>query len=124
MTKPLTLSQFIDALEKCDKDNQVRFDFGGFAPTTFASWRGDYSQLALGYDRLYPLPATGELIAKGRAAIGQTMMGYKGGEYRMSEDTYLWADNWGESSCTAIVGVLNIGYMTIIQTQYIDYPPL
>ena len=123
MSRPqMTLGEFIRALQRQDEDEPVKFDFVHFGPTTLASYRGYYDQLALGYeecgrmrrDMQYDYPKVKELIAHCEAAIGKTYTGWKGGDYTMDERTALWVANPGESGSTGIINVEGHTYVTII----------
>lgn len=126
-TKPLTLGQFITKLKQQPEENFVFFEFCDFVPTEFGSWRGLFSELALGYApwrESEPL-AVSSLIALAKSAIGATYTGFKGGQYEMTKQTTLWADNCGEATRTAIVDVKTFDaedcYSTKIITQWLDY---
>lgn len=123
-TQPLTLGEFIEKLKQQPQGNEITFDFGGFVPTSFASWRGFYDQLALGYEEPeYNESVTvANLLDLATATVGVTMSGYKGGSYLMTKETNLWADNYSRSTGTAIFDVVTFdGYITKIITQYIGY---
>lgn len=120
----MNLGQFIKHLELGDPNSQIQFDFPEALPTTFASYRGDYDQLALGhgvfqYTSDFVRPTVGSLLEKARAALGETFTGWKGGNYTMFEDTRLWVANRGSSSGVEIVGVDHF-YVSIIHTRYVD----
>jgi hypothetical protein len=82
---------------------EVRFDFCSLTPTRFASWRGIYAELALGWtaDPAGPLTVA-ELLELARACVGQTFHGWKGGEFAMRSATRVWVDNPGESTMTKL----------------------
>lgn len=102
----MTLGAFIKALEACPQDAGVSFDFGGCYPTEFASYRGSYEQLALGFDDKIVRPTVANLLARAKESLGKTFEGYKGGDYTMLEYTPLWVSNYGRSSGTAITAVV------------------
>ena len=90
MRTQLTLGEFIVLLEKLsDPDEPVYFDFGNCYPSGFASYRGDYSHLALGWshsDKNVGVPfRVGGLLAAARSVKGRTLEGWKGGTYHMTE---------------------------------------
>jgi len=92
----------------------VHFDFEEAFPTTFASWRGDYNQLALGFDlsgynqkRPNTTPQTvEELIAKAYFCDGMMFQGWKGGGYQMSMQTPICIANPGNAGNTILTRVL------------------
>ncbi len=109
-------------------DKQIRYDFGTSIPTCLDSYRGSYDELALGYkltgydDGSAPRSIKAkDLLEHLKSAIGKEFTGWKGGEFRMSEQTPVWVANCGDSNSTAIVGVLDAGYSLIILTSYIEY---
>jgi len=55
--KQLTLGELIDRLKMMPQDEEVRYDFVHFRPTSVDSYRGYYDQLALGYTNDYSKPA-------------------------------------------------------------------
>lgn len=99
----MTIKEILDKLEKANKDLPV------FLTNTLSveltgevhSWRGDYSQLALGYDlygRVEKPVTVGKLKDLLKSCIGKKFIGYKGGEFLMSKRTSVYLDNYGE--CT------------------------
>lgn len=105
----LSLGGLIDALAQQPADSTVSFQFGGLVPTTLASYRGYYDDLALGFDDGYP-PTVSALLERLRAADGAVFHGWKGGEYRMSRWSRLWVANPGHCGDTAIIGVKSDRY--------------
>lgn len=117
----ITLGALIDALSKRPRDHHVRFDFGALVPRGVASYRGYYSDLAIGHDDEWAKPRTlGLLLDDLTAAVGKTFYGYKGGEYTMTRYTVVWAANYGQSDQTAIVGVTGNDYQTVLVTKWVD----
>ena len=127
LTSPqLSLGKLIGALRAIEiapgKHPKVYYDFGNFYPTTLDSWRGSYSEISLGFgNKPEGSPEIRELIKLLEEGIGNTYTGYKGGEFTMDAETPIWADDYGTSSETAIVGVIDDGYRAIIETRFIDY---
>ena len=95
-----TLKTFAEALEKLPPDLPVLLDGQPVGP--YHSWRGDYSEIALGWqewDRQQAAVQTvGELLAATRGAIGETFDGWKGGLYTMFEWTNVYAEQLGKCS--------------------------
>ena len=74
------------------------------------SWRGSYADTSLDtVGRDYVLGTTyrtvRELVSYLRSRIGQTMTGYKGGDYEISEHRAVFADPWGDCSGWSPVSV-------------------
>jgi len=121
MSEAITLEQLIAQLKACEpkEDKTICFDFGGFAPTEFASYRGDYSELAIGYslDRRKEVSLK-DFIALAEKQPYKTYEGYKGGSFMMKPTTPVFVDNWGEWSQCAVIGVIDAGYKVVISTGY------
>lgn len=122
-----TLGQLIDALEKRAQEQRVIFDFCRVQPGRLVSYRGYYRMLAITpnfaafhYDNeRYNKPITvAELLAELKAAIGATFVGYKGGDFVMSRDTWLWVDEPDQSTGTAVLGLEDDKFETIIRTGH------
>jgi hypothetical protein len=104
LNRTMSLGELIEALERKESDAPVMFDFVYFRPSGLHSYRGDYSQLALGYATDKEV-AVGDLLQRLRDANGATFTGYKGGDYVMDERTPVWVANPEEAGRTAIVDV-------------------
>lgn len=108
----MNLGNLIRALEHFKPDAEVRFDFCYTTPTTLASYRGDYAQLALGWKDIGYRGESGAsfikveaLLKELRGAIGKDFTGWKGGDYTMDERTEVWVANQGDAGGTEIYGV-------------------
>lgn len=117
----LTLEQFINKLTQLKPTAYIEYGFGGLYPTEFDSYRGNYKDLALGFTELYNDVRVEHILKKAKDCIGKTFYGYKGGDFFMYPDTLLWVANWGYTTNTVIVDVLNLDYKAIIITEYNDY---
>lgn len=108
---------------------RVQFDFGTAVPTGFASWRGSYSEIALGYElsgydnhaKHFDNVKVTDFTKMVEDAIGQTYTGWKGGEFTMNKNTPVWVANPGNSGNTGIVEVIDDGYRVILMTAYCEY---
>jgi hypothetical protein len=128
----MRLGGLIDTLEQLPGELPVYFSDGRH-PTTFASWRGVYAELTLyegndydpdGEDHWPSLPVltVAELLEQARAAVGETFEGYKGGDFVMSRDTAVWADDYGACNHDAIMGVtVNDGKVELTIMNLSDY---
>ena len=118
----MKLGQFIKKLEQLIKkhgNQRVYFGFGETYPTDVNSWRGDYSQLALGWNCNYCQSANSEKLLRICKTAGiSTFQGYKGGEYNMNYDVGLYADNWGISSQTIITNIIFDDFKFVIITKH------
>lgn len=90
----MTLGAFIKALSHLPADMIVTTDQGGGLddPT---SYRGFYEQLAF-QPTSAPVTA-GSALTTAIEALGGTFQGYKGGDFRMREDTMIWLASWGDT---------------------------
>lgn len=117
----MKLGVLIQKLEQCDPDRPVRFEFGGCVPTTFDSWRGIYAELALGFGvERDAAPNVRHLLKSARDAVGSDYEGYKGGTYRMDEQTEVHIDNYGRCTYTALVGVVDDGHCVYLETRRVE----
>jgi hypothetical protein len=121
----VSLGSLIEALSKIEnKEADVQFDFCYLRPTKVGSYRGYYDHLALGWSDesvtdkdgkfLRHWPSVQSLIDELKAAIGRTFEGWKGGDYRMTEETPVWVANRGESGGTGIIEIGVEGDHTVL----------
>lgn len=134
-----TIGDLLDALEALPltfdtvdgpHPKEVCFDFGQTVPGHLTAWRGSYREAALtfndpdpdGYYGYHQTTAS-EFLAELQAALtpGRTYSGWKGGEYRFTRETPLWVAPWGQSSSTAVVGVRDLGYEIVIDTDWCEF---
>lgn len=107
----MTIGEVIDALKTAKPDVEVRFEFGGLVPTTINSWRGIYSDAALGftggeYGASLCVTAA-QMLQRLEDAIAPNakFCGWKGGEYRYNRYTPLHIDNRGCCTNTELTRV-------------------
>ena len=105
-----------------DGDCRVSFDYTNTDPHHFRSWRFRYEDVTLdhyivGEERVCTVS---DLLKRAESAQYETMEGWKGGEYTMSPETPLWADDAGESYGMAITGLKKEGDRYIITTIKIE----
>ena len=119
-----SLGEVIQMLERANPDADVQYDFCYLRPTDVDSYRGYYDHLALGWSDKHDdegyWPKVSTLLERLRAAVGNTYYGYKGGEYRMNEDTPLWVANYSHSGGTGIVGMTIDEYTVVLHTDMVD----
>lgn len=121
MELAMNLGELIEELTHCPQSMPVQFNFGNFRPKIpLLSYRGSYDELAIGYTKESEILVREFRIAC-EAAVDKIFEGYKGGDFRMTLNTPLWAANWGEYTCTAITNTHHIGHSLILMTDYI-YP--
>ena len=89
------------------------------------SWRGSYSQLCLSANIHNDWMALDNFFCLLRGAVGMTFRGYKGGEYVMTRDTYVWKESYGNSS-RMTHGITHMTFdanMVLIHTKLMDTWP-
>lgn len=118
----LTLGEFIKKLERFNQGHDIEYDFAEQVPTKLRSWRGDYFQLALGYqsDEI-DTQSVGDLLKHCKSMLGTTVEGYKGGDYTVTEGKHLWVANYSRSGHTAIVDLISTGCSVVIKTEYMEW---
>jgi hypothetical protein len=121
----MTIGQVLDALKAAKPDAHVRFAFGGIAPDAVDSWRGIYSDAALGFSggEYAATPVTAaELIRRLEDAIAPTaeFHGWKGGEYHYDRSTPLHIDNRGCCTNTELTRVEVDEWSVTLHTEHAD----
>lgn len=117
----MTLGQIIDTLQRKSPEAFVFFDFVYFRPTTLASYRGYYEQLALGYTDDMGQTFVHEVLENCIKATGATFTGWKGGDFTMHQDTQVWVANPGESGSTGIVDIVEDSPFIIFKTERFNF---
>ncbi len=112
-----TLGEAIEALKPANPRTPVVLDVGG-SVGKIGSYRGYYADLALAPSDV-PMDAA-SLIDRLVIAVGETFIGYKGGEFTMGLDTPLWVAPYGDATGIAVVGVSVGGDVVTIHTRQID----
>ncbi len=115
----MRIKEILAILDAAPGDVQVRFDFEYLHPDGFASYRGYYSDLAIGFSEF--AQSTCSDFRNGlRECIGETFTGYKGGDNTMNGDTPVWVANYGHTGGTGIVRVSFDDYGVVLHTALID----
>jgi len=135
----LTLSELVGRLEAITPEWEFRgekhpklvyFDFAETAVGRPTSWRGSYAELALTFNELergayygYKVSHLADVLQDLKALLrpGNTLQGWKGGEYQMTVDTPVWVAPWGQSSRTAVVGTRDLGVEVVIDTDWCEF---
>ena len=113
----MTLGEIIKELSKARPDQNVYYDFADMAPKLeLNSYRGDYSETYLGYQE-DPI-TVGELLTYLESRVGETMCGYKGGEYTIREDKDVWVANDSRSYTRCLIEKIGHYSSVIIRTKY------
>jgi len=115
----MTLGEMIAALKRKDPERDVTFGFDYCRPSCVHSYRGYYEDLAIGYKRLEPCTVA-TFLKMLEDVEGQTLTGWKGGDYVMDADTTVWMANPGDSCGMAVVDVVETQYSIWIKTELVD----
>lgn len=116
----VSLGGLIDALKRRDQTHIVSLGFEHMVPTSLESYRGFYDHLALGFADHSDWPKVAHLVDMLEKAVGESFCGWKGGDYTMDRETPVWVANPGNTGSTAIVGIADCTFMTILQTEWVD----
>ena len=123
----LTLGELILKLEPIVKNQKegdeatVRYDFEYLFPTSIDSWRGSYDELALNFETQGEEMKVSEFLKMLKECIGKTFTGYKGGDFTMHKGTPIWVANYSHSGNTAVIEVVDNGYVILLITGYREF---
>ncbi len=124
MNQVLTLGELTDMLRikarRLESTAKIRFDFVYFYSKGIHSYRGDYSQLAIGYEKDGDAPLVTDVLKMLEDAEGKEFTGYKGGEFDMTRGTLVWVALSNESGQTGIVDVIEDCGDLILVTAHVD----
>jgi len=103
----LTLRELIAQLEQRPATDKVRIGAAMWKFSALGSYRGYYEQLAIEYtsDAEHEDTTVEKLLEQLQGMIGSTVEGYKGGLFKITPATPVWASNYGECSSLAVQGV-------------------
>ena len=113
MNEPMTINKLIALLKEAKQDIRVYFSFCSCIPDTVNSWRGIYSEPALGWNPSGYSANTGsgfapsveDFIKELENSLNKQYCGWKGGEYSYDGNEPLHIDNEGECTYTEISSV-------------------
>lgn len=71
---------------------------------SFDSYRGYYRYMAIA--PAFIIGTVGAVITELQRSLGEVFEGYKGGDYEMKEDTFVWCSHYGQASTLMIVDVI------------------
>ena len=123
----LTLGELILKLEPIVKNQNegeeatVRYDFEYLFPTSIDSWRGSYDELALNFETQGEEMKVSEFLKMLKECVGKTFTGYKGGDFTMHKGTPIWVANYSHSGNTAVIDVVDNGYVILLITGYREF---
>ena len=107
----------------------VLFDIKKYYPVGIDSWRGNYCELALEYEKKGKPMLLSGFLKMLKDTIGKTLTGYKGGDFLMGKTTPVWVANYGvcqgfrkdKYKDTAVIDISEQKSAVIIKTKAIDY---
>jgi hypothetical protein len=110
---PLKLGEIKSQLKSaisCHKEGAeayIHFSFGRAYPTTFDSYRGNYSNLCIQYSGEYSGSGktAGDFLKEIEEAYSEKFEGWKGGTYTMDSDSEVYVACRGCNSDTRIIGI-------------------
>lgn len=117
----LRLGELCDKLELLDPEARVMFDFCDCFPlANVGSYRGYYEDLAIRWSSFEPGKREPVKVSQIhdtlKIAIGNTYVGWKGGEFTMGKDSRVWVANSGDCHGTQIVEVKAAGSTIYFRT--------
>ena len=117
----LTLGELIIRLEAIpDKTIMVSINNPEGIPGYLHSWRGVYAELALESSQSGDLSTVDKLLQRLKKAVGETFIGYKGGDFTMGKTTPIWVSQYGDAEHNAVIGVEVVGGAAILQTKEME----
>ncbi len=79
-------------------------------------WRASYNLPSLGFqDQTNPPKTARDLVRELETELKESHRGWKGGEYRFTDDQQVWMDRVGTSSYTLLVGVTVDNGMVLLE---------
>lgn len=117
----LTIDELIHELDRFSENEILYTASGHVLNGKLHSYRGDYSELSLGYcendDYLNSSKVTvGQMIQSLEDIIGNTLYGHKGGEFIMKENTICWLSGNKDWTELKVVGVEEIDGLVYLMT--------
>ena len=114
-----TIGEVIDLLERQPSKNLVKLDFIAQNPSRLISYRGYYEDICITYNWGEPEMTVAWLLASFKFALGQELIGYKGGEFTMTNKTWVWVAPYGDCGrmLTDIIEAEDQPGITLICTQ-------
>ena len=106
----LSIGKLIEFLQKYEDDYEhgnttVRFDTYGAKcyPGELISYRGYFCDLAI--TPVASLCTVSTLLNRCKKALGTEIIGYKGGEFLITQTTSLWCAEYGDTTGLAVIGI-------------------
>lgn len=101
----MTLGAYVEALRRLPSDAEVPL-------SEMFSWRGSYDELSV--DPAERNSAAVLLADAEQALAGKAFTGYKGGEFKMSRFTPIWADPYGDYFKRMLLSVEFVGGEVVV----------
>lgn len=100
----ITLKDLIDWLDTQDPSKSIKDGFG-----EAMSWRGSYYELAFEPN---PVTTVREMLSQAKSAVGETFVGYKGGEFTMDLNCEVYIAEYG--TCGEPITSFNFKYWELL----------
>ena len=114
-SKPiLSLGELILLLRLQPQTNAIKIDYGG-NPGSLDSYRGYYKDLAISPDGDTE-KTVAAFLSDCENSVGKTYDGYKGGEFTMTKQTFMWVACYGTTG-KMLTGVESKGKSTVLVTM-------
>lgn len=100
----LTIGEAIQKLNSFSESDKLLFSNGHYFDGTYDSYRGYYEDMYIGWDdEDKGFNTVGKLkeVLNDALDVG-VMIGYKGGEFSIAEDTLLWFSTYGDTGYTIV----------------------
>tara|TARA_R110000868_G_scaffold169535_1_gene404593 strand:+ start:57 stop:566 length:510 start_codon:yes stop_codon:yes gene_type:complete len=111
-------------LEYAEEGDEYSEEYGYCASdketnSCFASWRGSYCELSMGYSNNNQHITVGKLLEMSEFVNGKYLYGYKGGDFFMDLDTPIHIANYSDCGNLKLIGIDEIDGIAILRTRTI-----
>ena len=117
-----TLGKLIKVLELCSPKAHVYFDFCQLVPRSFHSYRGYYEDLQLDWrvENSWETLECKDFLILCKEQLNSVHTGWKGGDFRMTENTPIWVGEVGKATHVMLTEILHDSYLVMLGTS-LDY---
>jgi len=102
----MTLGEIVITLKQIDAEKPIRFQNGSY-PGEYHSYRGYYEFISIATQA--EKVTVGEFLSATQSAIGETYVGWKGGNFTMTKNTPVWISRIGRASGWYVSDVIDHG---------------
>jgi len=123
----LTKGELIEKLGECEKNKIIASSYkpyndemiNVYISGRLFSYRGYYSDMILEYTRNRDEATTVEDLLRHLRNFDE-MTGYKGGDFKVEDDTVVWLDAYGEAQGNAVMDLFETGELVLLFTKVIE----